>query len=424
MKIKNQILKIAIAVILIVFIANCKKEEIKKDDTNTTITKTINGFAQKGPFITGSSVTVYELQEDLTATGKSYNAVITDNKGAFSAENIELSSNYVSLRADGFYFNEVLGDQSVAQITLYALADVSNQSSININILTTIEKPRVEYLMKDGKSFSEAKSQAEQEILAIFNIEKNDINNFESLDIAQSGEDNGILLTITSVIQGYNSESELTSLIADISDDIKLDGKIDDTGLGKKLITNANNIKADEIASNLSKRYEELGVTAKIPEFGEYLTQFIENTEFEPEQSLISYPDKGIYAENILSLTRTEIVANKYISIDAFIPKGLTLMIKISGLTPTDTTIYESIDSVLYPYTIIYNKVAWSYSWGTQINWAITNFSVENCTQTFTSIESDKECDLQIKFEPGEFLIEYFENNSTEPTRSKIIKAK
>ena len=155
MKKKSNLLMYIIGTMIILTLSNCGKDD--KDNKVQTIT----GYVQKGPFINGSSVTVYDLKSDLSATGKTYVSQITDDKGRFKLNDVSLSSNYVSLRADGFYFNEVSGKQSVSQITLFALSDINNKTEININILTNLEKARVEYLIKSGKSFSEVKTQAQ-----------------------------------------------------------------------------------------------------------------------------------------------------------------------------------------------------------------------------------------------------------------------
>ena len=194
-------LSIGLMTLIPISLSNCKKDS-GAQSTNHNIT----GYVQKGPFINGTSVTVYDLQSDILPTGKSFNTQITDNTGTFQLSDIPLSTNYVDIRADGFYFNEILGSQSVAQITLYAICDISNKSAVNINVLTTLEKPRVEYLIKNGKSFTEAKAQAQKEVLAIFNIQKNDNTSSENLNISESGSDNGILLAISAIMQGFRSE--------------------------------------------------------------------------------------------------------------------------------------------------------------------------------------------------------------------------
>ncbi len=71
-------------------------------------------------------------------------------------------------------------------ITLNALVDISGKSDIDVNVLTHLEKPRVEYLMKSGMPFTDAKNQAQKEILNIFEITKNDMKASENLNIAEN----------------------------------------------------------------------------------------------------------------------------------------------------------------------------------------------------------------------------------------------
>ena len=228
MKKHAEFMTIIVVLSTLAILTSCQKDE----NSGTKKIQSLIGYAQKGPMINGSSVTVFDLRSDLSPSGKSYSSQITDNKGTFQLDNISLSSDYVSLRADGFYFNEISGEQSASQITLYALSDISGNSDININILTHLEKPRIEYLMNKGKSFAESKTQAQKEILGIFNIVMSNIRTSENLNLSESGDDNGILLAISSILQGYRSESELTELLSNISNDIKEDGTMDSEALG------------------------------------------------------------------------------------------------------------------------------------------------------------------------------------------------
>jgi uncharacterized protein (TIGR02145 family) len=75
--------------------------------------KTIVGVSQKGPFINGSTVTLYELNFETQAqTGKSFIGQIEDDHGSFSISKIELTSQYALLNANGFYRNEISGNIS------------------------------------------------------------------------------------------------------------------------------------------------------------------------------------------------------------------------------------------------------------------------------------------------------------------------
>jgi hypothetical protein len=407
-----------ILILAVVALSSCKKsgsEELIPE-------KDITGFVQKGPFISGSSVTVYDLKSDLTPVGKSYNAQISDNQGSFQLNGVALSSGLASVRADGFYFNEVAGSQSAAQLTLYALADVTGSGSINVNLLTHLEKPRVEFLMQQGKSFSEAKIQAQKEVLAIFSLEKDGVGASENLNISQGGEDNGMLLAISSILQGYRSEGVLTELLSNISNDIREDGQLDDENLGAALVNHAVSLNASVIKANLRNRYQELGATASVPDFGQFITNFITQTSFEATGPVIAYPASGIYGENILALSRTDYLSGQgnLCSLAAGLPENSALKIRITSLSDSDTIKTVSADSteISGPAT---TKAAWYYQSSSNHNWSISDFDMETFSQTFTAIESDQSCDLALFFDRGSFLVEYFEMNATEPSKEKTI---
>jgi len=130
--------------LLFLFVISCKEEETVLEELNKPIKNVdIFGYIQKGPFISGTAITVSELDSNLTATGKNFTTQIEDNKGAFSLKGILLQYNFVQLQADGFYFDEVKGEKSAAQLTLFALSDVEDITSINVNLLSHMERTRV-----------------------------------------------------------------------------------------------------------------------------------------------------------------------------------------------------------------------------------------------------------------------------------------
>ena len=114
----------------------CSDDSDGDNSNNNVEGANISGFAQKGPFLNGSSVILSELNESLTQTGLTYTSQIIDNTGAFEITGISLASNYAALRVDGYYFNEVCGEQSNSQITLNAISVISDEKNININVLT------------------------------------------------------------------------------------------------------------------------------------------------------------------------------------------------------------------------------------------------------------------------------------------------
>lgn len=120
----------------------------------------------------------------------------------------------------------------------------------------------------------------------------------------------------------------------------------------------------------------------------------------------ITYPESGQNGDNILSLTQTTYTGGFDVthSLMAKLSNGASLKIKITSLS-------SEIDP----------RPVWYYSSGTEINWSIANVDLVNFTQTISSLESGKSCDLKMFFDVGTFLIEYFEMDATSPTRTKTI---
>ena len=113
----------------------------------------INGSVQKGQFIQGSVVTIQELNERLQPTGKSYQTQILDDMGSFELTS-DIDSRYVEIIAEGFYFNEVTGNLSDAPLTLRSLSDLAMEGKSNVNLLTSLETPRIKYLvLNEGRTF-------------------------------------------------------------------------------------------------------------------------------------------------------------------------------------------------------------------------------------------------------------------------------
>jgi len=197
---------------------------VSTTDDTTSSAVTVSGKVQKGPYIQGNEITVRELDSSMTPTGKTFTGTIDDNIGSFSVKGT-LAYKIVELSADGYYFNEVSGSLSYVKLTLQALSDLTDSSSVNVNLMTHLEKKRVEYLMDNSKmTFAAAKTQAQTEILKIFNIENVTLGNSETLDISKSGDGNAVLLAISAILQSDKTEAELTELLSTINTDIRTDG--------------------------------------------------------------------------------------------------------------------------------------------------------------------------------------------------------
>jgi hypothetical protein len=157
-------------------------------------------------------------------------------------------------------------------LTLQSLSDLTDNSSVNVNLMTHLEKKRVEYLIDAGSTFTTAKSQAQTEIMKIFNIENVSLGSSETLDISKSGDGNAVLLAISAILQSDKTEAELTELLSTINTDIRTDGALDSTTTKATLVTAMAYIKdrRGTIRSNIESRYSDLGISATIPAFESY----------------------------------------------------------------------------------------------------------------------------------------------------------
>ena len=190
--------------------------------------KFISGVSQKGPFVSGSAVTLYELDgETYAQTGRNFTGKITTDDGKFSVPSVTIASQYALLEANGYFRNENTGEKSSGTITLNALTDLSDREKVNINLLTHLEYERALYLVGTGVSVSSAKKQAEGEILNAFGI-KGEFANSEDLDIFSKGEGNAALLAFSVLMLRDLSEADLTVILTKFATDIEEDGSWDD----------------------------------------------------------------------------------------------------------------------------------------------------------------------------------------------------
>ena len=371
-------------------------------DENSEITKSVfSGYVQKGPYIVGSSVMITLLDKSLNQTGSVFSTQIVDNSGTFEQRNIKFASNYVELKADGYYFNEVKGENSAGSLSLYALVNVSDINSVNINVLTHLERQRIYYLMQNNKlNFSAAKNRARSEVLNIFRFALPENVAAESLDIA----DDALLLAVSVIVQGHLSPGDLSELLANISSDIRIDGRLDNPILGSQLMNNVAFLDLDKVISNMEKKYGGLGITLNVTgdQLKSYIDQFKNNCGF--EQTLgITYPGIGKYGPNILaeSLVDAKPYENgksKGYSIRAELPAGnssLKVVIKSESASPWGGYFASSAE-----------------------NWLISSYDNNIKGNTFTVYESGKPADLCVSLD-NDFIIEYYENGATTPTKVK-----
>ena len=249
-----------------------------QQQTNSTIDSTtearivgarIVGVAEKGPFRYGTSVKLIELDsaQHLADSKRTHKTCILDADGNFNFDSVDLATPYLRVRASGYFRNELTGGLSSSIVSLDAVVDVTEKDSVNVNMLTHMEAPRVLKLVENSgnnQPIRSVKAQALRDILSSFEIQLgesgsstggNGGNGFggwnfgqqqqqqqtttdgrfaEDIGLFDGDEYSGALLAISIMMQRKGSGSEMLSYTAGIADRIKGNGNWDD-----------NNAKAD-----------------------------------------------------------------------------------------------------------------------------------------------------------------------------------
>ncbi|MEM1320712.1 MAG: hypothetical protein AAGG75_10680 [Bacteroidota bacterium] len=384
---------------LLVFLTACSKDHLEE----TAPDKGLVGFAQKGPFINGASILVSELDDFYAPTGRVFSTQVFDNSGAFQLDGVELDHQLATLRVDGFYFNEVCGGRSDAQITLHGIVDHRGENPFHINVLTHLEKARVEYLLSQDIKFTPAKEQAQAEVLAVFGITPaNPLPPSDQLNFTQNGEGNAILLAVSALLQGYRSEAELSELMARIIADIRTDGVLNDISIGSSLRDHSFFLDAAEIRNNLIDYFAELNVSATVPDISSYISAFVSGGPYPFNQSIFEYPAEGKFNLNILDTdpTTTTFTAGEWYSLAATPPLCNQLRINL-------------------------RRISGGGSWGRDLlrnfNWLADQIDPNTIQQNFTAVIGGECHDLRIRFTAGTYLIQYFEKENLAAVRTKTI---
>ena len=277
-------IKVSPVLALSLLISACSSEStfspaastIPPNDNNEVILsgETISGVSQKGPFIKGSTVTLYELDEQLNQTGVHYSTTIDNDNGKYHIDSVILSKPYAWMIVKGNFIDEITGKKSTNPITLNGLVKVEKNKDININILSHLAFNRIQFLVQQGLSISQAQKQAEVEVLKAFNMDA-DEKPFENMDIFANGEGDAKLLAITLILlSAYEGDiAKTTDLLAQITYDLETDGVWNDT-----VLVNYLEYQTRESTENafISARKNMKAITTKsIPEFEKYINKFI-----------------------------------------------------------------------------------------------------------------------------------------------------
>jgi len=237
----------------------------------------VEGVSQKGPFLSGSKVLVREMSDGrtLTQTGNSFNGKILNDKGEFKINARMLVSQYVMLEANGYYRNEVTGDNSNSELTLFAITDVTDRNIVNVNLLTHLEYERVVYLVTKKKMrVKAAKKQAQQEVFGLLGIDASDFSNSEDLNISGSSDEDGALLAFSVMFQGNRTVAQLTELLTQIATDMEEDGTWDNSTAKMGIAEWAADADSSGQLAQIRNNVEGWGLSSMVPKFEPFVRHF------------------------------------------------------------------------------------------------------------------------------------------------------
>lgn len=228
------------------------------------------------PFETLTAVSVLELDgETLEETGRVYRGWSTGGLGGYEVHGVTLASQYAAVEISGNYRLAVSGSVTDIPVTLKALVDFSETSSVNVNLLTHLEYARVRSLVASGKSVADARQRAESEILDALGIESS-VGNFGDLDIAYSDDGSAILLAVDVIMQGDVSDVQLLLRLKNFAGDIERNGRWNDSTAKAEMADWAMQADLGGKLAAVRKNMESWGLD-EVPNFEKHVRMFWAN---------------------------------------------------------------------------------------------------------------------------------------------------
>lgn len=301
MIIKSSIWNVTVCAIVLLFgIMACADSDEAEESVHVQ-KSIISGTIEKGPFVQGSKVSLYELTAGLLQTGKAFVTQTFNDMGAFRFETpMSLNSQYVELETSGYFYNELKGELSASQITLNALSDVRNRNSVNVNLITHLEYGRVKALVQDGVRFSDAKRQAEKELLACFAI-KDEIISPEAISITDNSKSSAVLLAISTIMLYEKSEAEFSEFIAKFSSDFADNGRIDNPIIRNAIIQGQQNAHPKNVIDLMKAFYANRGVSFECDDYSSFIDFNGDGVIDENDKAFINLEPINIVEESYLN---------------------------------------------------------------------------------------------------------------------------
>lgn len=225
---------------------------------------TVNGRAEKGPFKSGTTVTMQPLDLTLNALGSAQTSMTFDDCGSYAFRNTLFKYPYVSVSATGLFFNEYDDYKTRdTQLTLQCYADLQRGSKVNLNVVTHLISERVTNLVIGGVDFNAALTQAQGELLSAFGLQRLNDKDFTQVSITDGDDYAAALLAISMPLLYDRKGPDLISWMTRLRYDFADDGKFTEQNKAQ-YNKDRNYIDFSYNVEKLIKKYQEYGMTISV----------------------------------------------------------------------------------------------------------------------------------------------------------------
>lgn len=225
---------------------------------------TVSGRVEKGPFKSGTTITMQPLDLTANALGTAQTTMTFDDCGNYAFRNTLFKYPYVQVSANGLFYNEV-DDYNTrdTQINIQGYADLQHGSKVNVNVVTHLISERVANLVIGGLDFDVALSQAQGELLSAFGLQRLNDKSFTQVSITDGDDYAAGLLAITMPLLYSRKGSELISWMTRLRYDFADDGKFTEQNK-EQYKKDRNNLSLSSKVQRLIEKYNEYGVSISV----------------------------------------------------------------------------------------------------------------------------------------------------------------
>lgn len=252
-------------------LSSCSEDDNLENDFKPT-TYDVLGKVEKGPFVSGSTITIQPMDGNLQVLGSLYSSTIQDDLGNFSFGSKLFEAPYAELTANGYFFNEVDGELSSGTLNLRALVDLSDETTVNVNLLTHLKYQRIQRLIANGMKFGEANKQAQKELFTAFGLQKYAEKDASTFSIAGGTDESAALIAISSLLLVDRSEAALTEYLAKLCREFGENGTFSEST--RKQIDEDKETLGNQLSSvedNIIERYADLGLEITVKDLRYFL---------------------------------------------------------------------------------------------------------------------------------------------------------